>query len=57
MAQLRSCIAGFNVLNKRYVRAPARNQGLSKLEAQKIGYRTKKNTIVAILDGNQNSLT
>ena len=39
MAQLSSFIAGFNVLNKQYVKTTARNQGLSQLEAYKIGYR------------------
>ena len=32
MAQTSSWIAGLNVLNMRYVRATARNQGLSQLE-------------------------
>ena len=32
MAQTSSCIAGFNVLNLRYVRTTAGNQGLSQLE-------------------------
>ena len=32
MAQMSSCIAGFNVLNMRYVRTTAGNQGLSQLE-------------------------
>ena len=32
MAQTSSCIAGFNVLNMRYVRTTAGNQGLSQLE-------------------------
>ena len=31
MAQMSSCIAGFNVLNMRYVRTAAGNQGLSQL--------------------------
>ena len=42
MAQLSSFIAGLNVLNKRYVRTTARNQGLSQLEAQKIVYGMKQ---------------
>ena len=32
MAQTSSCIAGFNVLNMRYVRTTAGNQGHSQLE-------------------------
>ena len=32
MAQTSSCIAGFNVLNMRYVKTTAGHQGLSKLE-------------------------
>ena len=32
MAQMSSCIAGFNVLNMRYVRKTVGNQGLSQLE-------------------------
>ena len=32
MAQLSSCTAGFNVLNKRYVRTTARNQPIKCLE-------------------------
>ena len=44
MAQLSSCIAGFNILNKHYVRTTARNQGFSQLEAKKIVYRMEKTT-------------
>ena len=32
MAEMSSCIAGFNVLNMRYVRTTAGNQDLSQLE-------------------------
>ena len=42
MAQPSSRIAGFNVLNKQYVRTNARNQGLSQLEALKIKKRMKQ---------------
>ena len=31
MAQMSSCIAGFNVLNMRYVRTTTENQGLSQI--------------------------
>ena len=43
MAQPSSCICGNNVLNKRYARTTPRNQGINQSEAQKIGYRMRKN--------------
>ena len=39
MAHLSSCIAGFNVLNKRYDRTTTRNQAVRQLDAKKSGYR------------------
>ena len=39
IAQPSSGIAGFNVLNKSYIRTTIRNQGVSQLDAKKIGYR------------------
>ena len=35
MAQTSSCIAGFNVLNMRYVRTTAGNQDISQLKVKK----------------------
>ena len=48
-AQLSPWIAGFNVLNKLYVRTTTRNQGVSQLDANKIGYRMTEKKIQRIL--------